>query len=302
MRRTLTFVAALTLGVAGCSIELDLLTEDEPGSQDRFFSSLPGYVALGDSITFGVGASSPEKNHVNRFRSWLEDEHFHGPIDHVNLAVIGATSQQILDDQTADAVVFNVKHVFRDRVISVASGGNDLLSFIESPDFAPCASGDQAGCQQALGAVLAEYADNLDATMRRLRLLADSQHAALLATTQYLGFLQAACSVDGAIDARGNVFIPAQQIPALSRLGFLALEGAVIDPSQPDPFPGLNDIMRATAADYDAIVVDAFFPFYQALTGGQQLVLRDCIHPNDDGHALIFRQFVQAFTNHLAGA
>lgn len=300
MTRSLALLPLLAFGLVGCtgSMESDVSSSDIGEDSDAlWFSDMPGYVALGDSIDYGVGAS-PDNSYVNQFRTWLEDNHFQQEIDHRNLSVIGATSADILNDQTKDAIVFNAQHVLEDKVISVGSGGNDLLNFIKSPEFAPCGTGDQAGCQAALGAVLTNYATNLDKTMKRLRILADESHAVLVARTQYNGFVQPSCQVNGAIDKDGQVFLSAAQVRGLINLGFLALEGGVQDPTVlNDPFPGLNDIMRAKAKQYGAVTVDIARPFLLAATTGQELLIRDCVHPNDAGHDLITDLAIDAFSN-----
>jgi len=293
-------VSLLALGLAGCMgiIDGDQADQDLGSDSEALrFSSLPGYVALGDSIDFGVGASVPDNAYVNQFHAFLEEEHFKREVDHQNLSVVGATSADILRDQTLDAIVFNAEHLFQKKVMTLGSGGNDLLAFIKSPEFAPCATGDQAGCQANLGVVIKAYAANLDETMKRLRFLASQKNAVILARTQYNGFVQPSCSVNGAIDKNGQVFLPAAQVRALINLGFLALEGAVQDPSVTnDPFPGLNDVMRTTAKKYGAITVDIARPFLLAAQSGQELLIRDCIHPNDAGHDLITDIAIDAFT------
>jgi lysophospholipase L1-like esterase len=268
----------------------------EGDSDALWFSKLPGYVAVGDSIDFGIGASTPDAAYTSQFRTWLETEYFGSAIDFENLAVPGATSADILDGQVLDAIIFNAQHLFKEKVITVGSGGNDLLQFMQGPNFAPCAVGNQAACQTALKVVLDKYATNLDRTLAGLRILADKHSATLLARTQYNGFVQPSCSVNGAIDANGNVFLPAAQVRALIPLTFLALEGSVQDPTvTTDPFPGLNDILRAKAKKYRAVVADIALPFIAGIQAGQTLVIRDCVHPNDAGHDLLTNVAVQAF-------
>jgi lysophospholipase L1-like esterase len=286
--------------LAGCgSLEATDTGVDEGDSDALWFSKLPGYVAVGDSIDFGIGASTPDAAYTSQFHTWLETEYFGGAVDFENLAVPGATSADILSGQVLDAIIFNAQHLFKEKVITVGSGGNDLLGFIQSAQFAPCATGNQAQCQANLGVVLNKYATNLEKTMAGLRILADQHSATLVARTQYNGFLQPSCSVNGAIDANGNVFLPPALVRSLIPLGFLALEGAVQDPTvTADPFPGLNDIMRAKAKKYKAVVADIALPFVAGFQGGQTLLIRDCIHPNDAGHDLITNVAVQAFSNH----
>ena len=293
IRTALVPLLASSLTV-GCAVDSEPVEDSaETGVANAKAQKLPGYLAVGASITYGVGASAAP-GHVTQFKNWLEDAYFGGPIDHLNLAVPGATSQQILDDQVGRGVGFEAAHLNRGNVVSIASGGNDLLAFINSPAFYPCATGDQATCQANLGAVLQTYAANLDETFRQLTLLADDD-TIVMARTQYLGFLDPGCTTTGGIDKDGNVWIGPEQVQAIIPLAFLALEGSVTDPSQADPFPGLNDIMRATAARYGATVVDVFFPFYAMQQQGADLIIRDCVHPNDDGYALLTNLFIQAF-------
>lgn len=54
-----------------------------------------GYIVLGDSIEYGLGASSPDKAYVPQFHAYLESTFFQQKADPHNLAVPGATARDI---------------------------------------------------------------------------------------------------------------------------------------------------------------------------------------------------------------
>src|SRR5262245_34584745 len=54
-----------------------------------------GYIAIGDSIDRGIGASSPDKAYVTSFAKHLQDQIFSANADLHNLAVPGATARDI---------------------------------------------------------------------------------------------------------------------------------------------------------------------------------------------------------------
>lgn len=188
----------------------------------------------------------------------------------------------------------------------MASGGNnDLLALVNTPGaLNPCFAppevpelGVSFACYDILRATMDEYEANLDATLSAVRTFAKKRKTTLMVRTELNGLSEANCAIDGAIAADGSVFIPAGFIPALNQLADLAIEGDV--PAIPalgfPGFEGLNVIMRRLAADYDALVVDTFLTFKAAALQGGDLVTRDCVNPNDEGHAAIYDMAVQVF-------
>lgn len=317
MKRSIAFAAALSLFAAsGCTLAIDSEPVYDTESADSigtgsFFSRLPGFVAIGASITFGIGASDPATTGSTAlFADYLEQVHFQREIDFLNLAVPGATSEDILKEQSLDATVFSLKHMFQQRVIWVASGGNDLLALIDPVVLQPCfappevpALGVSFGCFDVFRNAATAYEENLRKTLKPLAVSAHLNNAVLMARTEIPSLDEENCAIDGAIDQFGEIFIPAEQIGSLRQLADLALEGQV--PAIPElgfeAYEGFNVIMRRVVAEMgerynvDAVIVDPFIPFKVAASQGGDLVTRDCVHPNDAGHALIRDIAVAAF-------
>jgi len=306
MNRSLLALQLAALGLVGCAdaVDRDLANDGVAGHSEALKkvkkNKMPDYVAVGDSVDYGLGAT-PGNGYTDQFSSYLDDNYFKGKMSYLNVAVPGATSQNILDNQTTEEALGNPGRGNKKRVITVGGGGNDLLGFMQSPAFIPCATGDQATCFANLGATLAAFSANLDETLARLGEFTEKKDSVLMMRTQYTGFVQPSCLLNGGIDAQGNNWLPAAQVRALvnSRIVFLALEGTVQDPTANDPFPGLNDIIRQKAAQHGAVLVDTFAPYMAAITQGQQIISIDCVHPNDLGYALLTDLTVAAFEEYL---
>jgi hypothetical protein len=115
--------------------------------------TVPGYVALGDSIEAGFGVAE-EDGWVALFLEYLKAlEEFGTDTDLVNLGTPGATARDIQHGQLASALVSTATHA--PVVITWGGGGNDLRDFITSPQAATCRQGNPS-CLARLGALLNE--------------------------------------------------------------------------------------------------------------------------------------------------
>lgn len=220
-----------------------------------------GYIVLGDSIDYGIAASSPDKAYVPQFHAYLESTFFQQKADLHNLAVPGSTARDIKQGQLTEARTETIIH--DPRVISWGGGGNDLLQFIASPQAATCMKGN-ASCLARLNALLNEFEQTADRTLRELREAAGPD-APLYVRTQYNPLLRATC---------GGPTLP------LAQLANAVLEGS---PS-PRLERGMNARLRELAHKYRAKVIDTFVPFY---LNPDALIADDCVHPNDAGYAVI---------------
>lgn len=227
-----------------------------------------GYIVMGDSIDYGIGASSPDKAYVPQFHSYLESTFFQQKADLHNLAVPGATARDIKQGQLTQARTEAIIH--SPRVISWGGGGNDLLQFIASPEAATCMKGN-ASCLARLNALLNEFEQTVDHTLRELRKTAGPE--TLYVRTQYNPLLKTAC---------GGPNFP------LAQLANAVLEGS---PS-PRLERGMNSRLRELAHKYRAKVIDTFLPFY---LNPDALIADDCVHPNDAGYAVIRDAAIYAY-------
>ena len=228
-----------------------------------------GYIAMGDSIDYGLGASSPDKAYVTQFHTYLESTFFQGKADLHNLAVPGATARDIKQGQLTQALTETIIH--NPRVISWGGGGNDLLNFIASPQAATCMKGNPS-CLARLNALLNEFEQTADHALRDLREAAGPE-TPMYVRTQYNPLLKAAC---------GGPTLP------LAQLANAVLEGS---PS-PRLDRGMNDRLRELAHKYGAKVIDTFLPFY---LNPDALVAADCVHPNDAGYSVILNAAIFAY-------
>lgn len=85
------------------------------------------YLALGDSLAFGTGASDPERTDyvalvADALRAQVDPQ-----LELAALAVAGATTQDVLDDQLPAAL--DRLREGDSRLITITIGGNDLFTF-----------------------------------------------------------------------------------------------------------------------------------------------------------------------------
>jgi lysophospholipase L1-like esterase len=259
-------VALLTMGPAGAES-----AEGQPPL------GRPVYLALGDSVAAGVGASDPAvTGYVPRLYDLLRDEpscEFLGrpgcrslALD--NLAVGGATSTTLLTSQLPAAEDELRAHNGDGNprndvlVVTIDIGGNDVFSVVPS-----CTAGPTPQCLALVQARLASFEANFSQILSRLRAAAGPD-TVMVAMTYYnpLGSCVRA---------------------ALAPLADVVLEGG-------PGLEGLNDRIRRISAANGVLVADT----YGLLGPGDLVGGTDCLHPNDAGH----QKIAQAFAAVLAGA
>ncbi len=270
MKRLLLFllVPALVAGFA--------LTSDTSYSTGPPPKVLPEYLALGDSLGWGYGASDPAtKGYVPLFRDFLESEDaWDTDLFLNNLSIPGATSTSLISNQLPTALAElearngDKKGNNDVEVVTVDIGGNDLLAIVPV-----CAGGVTPLCADTISSTFATFSANFDFTLDELRTAAGPD-TRIIVMTYYNSFVNVDCPWN-----------------ALEPLGNLVLEG---NPDLGLPV-GANDLIRSIAAAHDAEVADlvpgGVFP---ALLGPSD-VLPDCVHANDDGYQIIADAFADAF-------
>lgn len=214
----------------------------------------PKYIAIGDSLSFGLGASEPNKTgFVALVHDALEesDRFASSGIGLVNLSVPGATSPDLL--QTGGQLQLALNEISRSAlppVVSVTIGGNDLLDLADADS--PCLNEIQTEpCLDEVGNTLADLQTNLRAILESLR--DASPDAILVVVDLYNPF-------SGTGDIRELIADAGVQ--------------------------RINGVIAATASDPDlrARLATVFLPFQGR---GNQWIASDGIHPNDNGHAVI---------------
>jgi lysophospholipase L1-like esterase len=210
-----------------------------------------------------VGASDPgTTGYVPRLLAFLRGDAPCGDCGAMQLEQLaqpGATSADVLAEQLPAALTAiaagNV------RVVTLDVGGDDGIA-----QAAACAGGLSPACLEAAQGVLATFQE---------------QFAAILAQLREAG----GGSLRIIVLAYDNPLRACDEA-ALAPLADIFLEGG------PGIEAGLNDIIRTTAATYDAGVADAFGLFSNGdLVGGS-----DCLHPADSGYAIIAQQFAAVWT------
>lgn len=222
------------------------------------------YLALGDSVAAGVGASRPGLGYVplvadalRSARGCGDDQTLGCLRELVDLSVSGATTTTLIADQLPAATSLlqarnsNATPTDDVRLITLTIGVNDLFR----PVLAACQDPTAPACSTTVATQLQQVATNLGVVLGRLRAAA-GRDTTIAVTAYYNGLAAPGC--------------PAA---ALRGLAQVVLEGGPGVPA------GINDIIRQTAAASGAVVVET------AAVVAPAEVRPDCLHPTDQGHA-----------------
>lgn len=258
----------------------------QPGvaaSRDR---TPPIHLALGDSIPAGVGATDPDTTgYVNLLadilrrkadcatgHSWRAGWPRGGceSLELRNIAHGGETSASLITNQLPDAL-----HLLRERnrnsnphddvrFITITIGGNDVFQ----PVVDACLLVPVPTCKDVIDKNLDALEVNLGIILRGLR--AEAGRGTVIVATAY----------DNPIPS-----CDLRQIPGAVKLGNRVLEDNSI--------PGLNDRVRKVAKRYDVKVANVF----EKLADDEFVGGPDCLHPNQEGHAVFARIFARTILN-----
>ncbi len=233
----------------------------------------PAYVALGNSIAFGVGATDrASMGYVGRTFDALRtsDRYRERGLTLVSLSVPGATSSDLLvPDGQLDSAIEEIERRRDDasslddnvEIITIDIGGNDLLSLISADS--PCltdASSDP--CRRLFGQILRTLEANLTEVLGRLREAAPD--ATLVVVDLYNPY-------SGTGDLR----------EVIADLGVAEV----------------NKRIAAAAAD-PALRAEAASVFQLFQGRGDQWIASDHFHPNDAGHSVIAAVVLAAIEDH----
>jgi lysophospholipase L1-like esterase len=272
MRRRVVVVVAgiLVLGLVAGSRPAS--AEPDPAPLGR-----PLYLALGDSLAAGVGASNPTvTGYVPQLYELLRQQLACQPAGRLscrslalrNLGVGGATSTTLLATQLPEAVAeLQARNGDRNphndvKVVTIDVGGNDLFGVVSSA----CAAGSSPECVALIQARLETFAVNFALILGELRAAAGPD-TVLIAMTYYNP-------------------LPSCQLASLAPLADAVLEGG------PGVTVGLNDLIRSIAAAHGILVAET----YGRLGPGELVGGTDCLHPNDAGYQVITEAFAAALT------
>jgi acyl-CoA thioesterase I len=236
------------------------------------------YVALGDSLAFGVGASEPERAYVPLLFQYFQQPRTENVRILRNLSRPGETSDSfVAGGQLALAVAAIVEPATDTRVITLDIGGNDLLVLTS---IEPCQSfpGSEP-CQALVAAQLRKFAINYELILGALSsaLENDPGKETLFVMTYYNPFR-----------GTGHLY---ESFADRALLG----TDLVIDCSAPpgDARAGLNDLIACIGASSGAVVADVYLAFRGRGFELTHIAAGD-IHPNDAGYAVITQTFIAA--------
>ena len=256
--------------VASAACSGEVATSDSRSPSEAPPPTLSGdsltYIALGDSLSAGFGASRPsETSFVPLVLENLGDDY-----QLINLGHGGDTSADLMDHGHLDAAIETIEERTGDGIednevalVTLEIGGNDLLGLYFGvvltgvcPDVTVALAKEE--CTEALAATFAEFDANLSEALDRL--LEVDPSLTLLLMTLYDPF--------------------SGLLRTFSEIAVLALEGV------PDSeFPGgLNDIIREQAERRGIPVAEVYEPFQDRAS---ELISGDLIHPNDAGYRVM---------------
>lgn len=232
-------------------------------------SEPPIYLAMGDSLSVGVGASDPTAGFVPIVAAALEQD-FEGIVTR-NIAVGGEGSGPVRSEGQLDAALTllrerNGNDTNRDDivVVTLSVGGNDITVVTEV-----CLQGPTPECQLAIGTALQTFAVNFNAILGELRAAAGDETRIAVMT-----YFNAAAHPECA------VFPQAELAEAV-------LEGA----PQLGLEAGLNDLIRAIASQHSVEVAET-----HGLVDASGMQ-PDCRHANDSGYQTIAAQFLDVLVD-----
>ncbi len=233
------------------------------------------YLALGDSLAVGVGASRPdETGYVARlFRAISTDAELR-PSALVNLAVSGETSTSMIRDGQLAAALDAVTNPDPPVVlVTLDIGGNDLLRLLGTEECAAAPGG--AACLQLLALTLQDFETNYRQIVREL-IRALPSGVPLAVMTYFNPF----SGTDASHEAASN-------------LALLGSDGQ-LDCGTDDPRArGMNDIIACVGDELGAIAVD-IQPAFEGLGLELTHIASEDIHANDRGYELIADAFLAA--------
>lgn len=242
------------------------------------------YVALGDSLAVGDGASDPATiGYVGLMTDYYAGASHGNAKAAVDLAVGGETTASFISGQLESAVATIADPATDVTVVTLSIGGNDLLNLLNEPTD-PCVIDPGSGeCQYLLGTALGGVAASFPNLMSALvsALAEDPGTERIFVLTLYNPF--------------GGTGSPYEVPIDYALLGSdLTVDCAA---AQTNPMAaGLNDIVSCTSAAFAATVVDGY-----AVIGDDALSLTHIgdpgfnIHPNDDGYEAIAKAHRRAW-------
>jgi lysophospholipase L1-like esterase len=205
------------------------------------------YVALGDSLATGAGATVPDQlGYVPHFFADMRSETGNSALQLRNLSVSGETSQSLISGGQLAAALSAIADPASDvRVVTLDIGGDDLLPLLAHPLCSTSPAGED--CRALTVAALTGFEANFPRIVGQLTaaLADDPGPERLLVMTYYNPFSGTRSEFEAPVDR--------------------ALRGsdATLDCADSDPATaGLNGLIACIATDAGATVVD-LYPLFE---------------------------------------
>ena len=146
------------------------------------------YVALGDSVAVGVGASDPATTgYVPIFHEFLLAEE--DDLALVNLGHAGDTSSELVAHGHLAAALAEIEDGDVE-VVTVSIGGNDVRAVIPV-----CSEGLTPACESVIGTTFATFSGNLDFILSELRAAVDEE-TPIIVMTYYNALVHPGCPLN----------------------------------------------------------------------------------------------------------
>ena len=236
------------------------------------------YLALGDSLAVGVGASRPsELGYVARLHRALRDVRPAGLGAVHNLAVSGETSASMLAGGQLESAIGAIERANPPvSLLTLDIGGNDLLGLLRTQACQIEPLGP--ACLGLLATTLERFEANLRMIVGRLRDALDRSHAgaAVALMTYYNPFSGANPHFEAAAD-----------------LALLGADGQIDCAPMARAARGTNDVIACVGREAGALVVDVHPAFIGRGLALTNIAMYD-VHANDRGYAVIADAFADA--------
>lgn len=216
------------------------------------------YVALGDSLAAGFGASNVSKSYVSLYYGYLQSNGS-GVTDLLKLSLAGATSTDLQNTKLGQALTA-INASSDTKAVTINMGFNDILRDPNCPTAIASTCLFVGSLRAILGALNTALAgDPGDETFQVLEMY--NPH---IGTPNAAAMRQLLLGSDGKVDCSGT--------------------GTAL---------GLNDLIRCISIEQGAKPIDVL-PIFDA--AGEAFLASDHLHPNDAGHLAIAKAFGGAAT------
>jgi lysophospholipase L1-like esterase len=234
------------------------------------------YLALGDSVQFGDGASKPSRGLAPLFYQYLD--RVDAADQYINLAVPGETSSTMQGgprSQLAQALAVINSPRTDVTVVTLGIGGNDVPfdNCLPEPLSQACLAAHQAA-MDLLARNLAVILPQLTQAFER-----DPGAERLIMMTYYQPFGGTGLPFEDGLDVLWQ-----------GRDGAVNCAASAAQPAN----VGLNDVISCVGMRYGAQIVDLFTRFDDRALELTHIADFD-VHPNDAGHALIAAALIDAY-------